>query len=161
VTTLLRKDSLHAKRPLVRALLLGAPRNSVSRQVSSWAPVFSAQRWAHRFPLANALWRELRNSFRRISNLHEIGALDDGLDLNLDGECRSQAAEYQARTEGIRSLQRQRPWASLFDELVFLEGLTVGLRFHDPDHIPRSQVVSSSSTEADLRSDHSAAEYRP
>lgn len=158
VTTLRRKDLLHAERPLLAALLLGAPRNSVSRQVSTWAPVFSAQRWTYRFPLAYALWRELRNSFRRISDLREIGALDGGLDLHLGGESHSRAAEYQVRTEGIRSLRKRRPWASLFDELVFLEGLTAGLEFQRRNCIPKLQVASQPTPES---VSHDGADYTP
>ena len=157
-TILRRRDVLRAKRSLLAALLLGAPRNSVSRQVSTWAPVFSAQRWTYRFPLAYALWRELRNSFRRISHLHEIEALDSGLDLYIGGESHSRAAEFQLRTEGIQSLRKRCPWASLFDELVFLEGLTAGLEFHRRNCIPKLQVASQPAPES-LRYD--GADYTP
>jgi hypothetical protein len=148
VTTPHRKDSSRAKKSLLAALLLGAPRNSVSRQLSSWAPVFSVQHWAYRFPLAYALWHELRNSLLRTAVLHEIGALDGGLDLHRGGESHSRAAEQQVRIEGIRSLQKLRPWASLFDELVYLEGLTAGLEFQRRNCIPKLQVAPRSSPES-------------
>jgi len=157
VTIPLQKDSLPDGRSLLAAFLLGAPRNSISRQVSTWAPVFSVQRWAYRFPLAYALWREFRNCFRRISNLHEIGALDGGLDLNHGGESHSRAAECQVRSEGIQSLRKQRPWLSLFDELIFLEGLTAGLEFQRGNCIPKSQVVSRPAPESNQLC---AADYR-
>src|SRR2546429_7050691 len=66
-----QRDASPARRSLVVALLLSAPRNSVSRQVSTWAPLFLVQHWAYRFPLACALWRELRNVLRRTASLHE------------------------------------------------------------------------------------------
>lgn len=95
---------------LVGALLLGAPRNSVSRQVSRWAPIFSAQHWAYRFPLACALWHELRNVLKRIASLHETGAVDNGLDLgNPSQECRAGNDDYRAHIEGIRNLRKHLP----------------------------------------------------
>jgi hypothetical protein len=142
------RDSSRGERSLLRALLLGAPRNSLSRQVSNWAPVFAVQRWAYRFPLAYALWREFRNSVRRISDLHDRGMANSGLRLeNLAQGCRADSDEYQARIEGIRNLQKRRPWASLFDDLVFLEGLTAGLEFQHRSRISRSQETPSSTPE--------------
>ena len=143
------RDSSHAEHPsCLRVLLLGAPCNSLSRQVSSWAPVFSAQRWAYRFPLAYALWCELGNPVRRISDLHERGAADSGLRLeNVAEGCRAGSGEYRARIEGIQNLQKRRPWASLFDELPFLEGLTAGLEFHGRNCISRSQETPSSTSD--------------
>ena len=143
------RDSSRAEHPsCLRALLSGAPCNSLSRQVSSWAPVFSAQRCAYRFPLAYALWCELRNSVRRISDLHERGAADSGLRLqNLAQGCRAGSDEYRARIEGIQNLQTRRAGASLFDELPFLEGLTAGLEFHGRNCISRSQETPSSTSD--------------
>jgi len=143
------RDSSRAEHPsCLRALLLGAPGSSLSRQVSSWAPVFSAQRWAYRFPLAYALWCELRNSVRRISDLHERGAADSGLRLeNVAEGCRAGSDGYRAHIEGIQNLQKRRPWASLFDELLFLEGLRAGLEFHGRNCISRSQETPSSTSD--------------
>jgi hypothetical protein len=143
------RDSSRAEHPsCLRALLLGAPGSSLSRQVSSWAPVFSAQRWAYRFPLAYALWCELRNSVRRISDLHEKGAANSGLRLeNVAEGCRAGSDGYRAHIEGIQNLQKRRPWASLFDELLFLEGLRAGLEFHGRNCISRSQETPSSTSD--------------
>ena len=102
ITTLLQRasnqrPSSRAGRSLLAALLQGAPRNSVSRQVSSWAPIFSAQHWTYRFPLACALWHESRNVLKRIASLHETGAVDNGLDLgNPSQECRAGNDDYLA-----------------------------------------------------------------
>ena len=143
------RDSSRAEHPsCLTALLSGAPCNSSSRQVSSWATVFSAQRWAYRFPLAYALWCGLRNSGRRISDLHERGAADSGLRLqNIAEGCRLRSDEYRAHIGGIQNLQKRRPWASLFDELPFLEGLTAGSEFHGRNCISRSQETPSSTSD--------------
>ena len=126
------------------ALLLRALCNSLSRQVSSRATAFSAPLWAYRFPLAYALWYELRNSLRRISDLHKRGEADSGLRLqNVAEGYRLRSDEYRARIEGIQNLQKRRPWASLFDELPFLEGLTAGSEFHGRNCISRSQETPS------------------
>jgi hypothetical protein len=143
-----QRDSSRGKISLLRALLLGDPRNSLSRQVSIWVPVLSVQRWAYRFPLAYGLSCELRNSVRHISDLHERGAADSGLRLeNVAQGCRAGSDEYRARIEGIQNLQKRHPWASLFDELLFLEGLTAGLEFHGRNCISRSQETPSSTSD--------------
>jgi hypothetical protein len=143
-----RQDSSRGKRSFVADLLLGAPHNSLSRQVSNWAPAGSVQRWAYRFPLAYALWRELRNSLRRTSDLHEIGAVDTGLQMEMIfPRCRVGSDEYQARIEGIRNLQKGRPWASLFDELLFLEGLSAGLEFQHRSCKSKSRETPFSASE--------------
>jgi hypothetical protein len=127
---------------LLRSLLLGAPRNSVSRQVSSWAPLFSVQRWSHRFPLAYELLCELRNLAHRIVVVYEKGLADNGLYFHLAGsECEAGGAECQARIRGIQNLRTRYPWASLFDETTFLEGHAQGWRSCGLSGTPKSQSV--------------------
>ena len=126
------------RRSLLASLLLGAPRNSICRQVSSGVPFFSAQRWRFRFPLLYELWLELRSVRYRIAMLHEIGA-EDGIDLRFVGrrECAAGDDEYLSRSEGIQNLQRDRPWASLFDVATFLAGHAAGVEFGIRSRTPK------------------------
>jgi hypothetical protein len=139
-----QRPSSGASRSLLAALLQGAPRNSVSRQVSTWAPLFSVQYWAYRFPLAYALWRELRTVLRRTASLHEIGAVDNGLHLgNPSQESRASNDDYLAHIEGIRKLRKHLPWVTLFDDLLFLEGMKAGLEFRRRNRISKSLETAS------------------
>ena len=141
-----QRDASPAKRSLVVALLLGAPRNSVSRQVSSWAPVFPAQHWAYRFPLACALWHESRNVLKRIASLHETGVVDNGHHLrNPFQESHADNDDYLARIEGIRNLRQHLPWVTLFDDFLFLEGLKAGLECPRRNRISKSLGTPSAS----------------
>lgn len=132
---------------LLWALLLGAPRNSVSRQVSTWAPLFSAQRWAYRFPLAYALWHECCSLPQRILSLHERGMLDNGLALEqLSREDHAQDDAYQSRSQDIQNLRKDRPWATLFDVATYVEGHLAGARCGVREDTPKflqSTSVSS------------------
>ena len=125
------RDWLSERRSFLAALLLGAPRGSLCHQASTWAPLFSVQRWSCRYPLLYELWCELCNAPRRILGLHEIGAEDNGIDLQVWGgrECRAGDAEYRSRSEGIQNLQKRRPWAGLSDVVTFLEGHAWGVEF--------------------------------
>ena len=131
------------RRCLLASLLQGAPRNSICRQVSSWAPFFSAQRWSFRFPLLYELWHELCNVPRRIAALHDIGA-EDGIDFRIVSgrECPARSDEYRSRSEGIQNLRKARPWASLLDVATFLEGHAAGVGFGSHNCIPKSSGSS-------------------
>jgi hypothetical protein len=127
---------------LLRSLLLGAPRSSVSRQVSNWAPLFSVQRWSHRFPLAYERLCELRNLAHRIVVVHEKGLANEGLYFHSAGSvCEVGGAECRTRIQGIQNLRTLRLWVSLFDELTFLEGHAMGCRSCGLQSIPKFPVV--------------------
>src|SRR5260370_22390840 len=68
---------------------------------------------------------------------------------NVAEGCRAGSDGYRAHIEGIQNLQKRRPWASLFDELLFFEGLRAGLEVHGRKCITRSQDRPSSPWEGD------------
>lgn len=140
----MRRDQSRGWRALLKALVLGAPRSSVCRQVSSWAPLFSVQRWAYHFPLMYALWRDFCSLPYRISSLHERGLGNSGLDFRtVAAECRVGSDEYQSRIEGIQNLETRCPWMTLFDAVTFLEGHRAGVEYCTRMGIPRSQETAS------------------
>jgi len=115
------------------ALSLGAPANRLS---PSFRPtlrqVFSACYLKWRFPLAYALWRELRSVPYRILEIHERGLAENGLHLGAQIETlpdgsRSRDADARSRIEDIQNLQMARPWTTLLDHLLFVEGREAGL----------------------------------
>lgn len=134
-----RRDWLSERRSFWAALVLGSRRGSLCRQVSTWAPLFSVQRLSYRFPLMCELWREFCNAPLRILSLHEIGAEDNGLDLRVVGirECPAGSDEYRSRSEGIQSLRKMHPWATLRDCATFLEGHAAGVEFGIHSDIPK------------------------
>ena len=121
------------------ALLAGAPRGSLCLQVSKGSPLFSATRWANRFPLAYALLLDLGSLPQHILEMHETGMVYNGLDLQrVAGGCRVGSDEYQSRIEGIQNLKKIRPYVGLWESLLFLEGFRAGVAFRDRNDIPRS-----------------------
>lgn len=113
----------------LRVVLSRAPKGSVYDQLARSAPLFSTQRWTCGFPVMYALWRELRSVPLRILNRHERGLSYEGLDARRIGtECHQTSIEYKVRIQGIQNLRMRQPWATLWDELLYLEGLTDGLR---------------------------------
>lgn len=127
---------------ILRAVLTRAPRGSLCLQVSSWAPLFSVQHWANRYPLAYALLRDLSSVGHRIAETHERGLVYNGLELRTlsSVECRTGADEYQNRIQGIQNLSKVRPWTTLLDHLIFLEGFEAGVRY-------QSRIVGKSKHE--------------
>jgi hypothetical protein len=116
---------------LLKAVLSRAPRGSVCLEVSSWAPLFSVQRWANRYPLAYALLLDLRSVAHRIAEMRDRGLAYNGLALIAPEreEHRVSADELQSRSEGIQNLSKARPWTALIDHLIFLEGFEAGARY--------------------------------
>jgi hypothetical protein len=123
----LNPRSLRSSLSLLKALLARAPRGSICLQISNSSPLFSVTRWANRFPLAYALFRDLRSVGHRIAETHERGLVYNGLDFEtLAGGCRVASSEYQSRIAGIRNLRKDRPWSGAWDGLLFLEGFAAG-----------------------------------
>ena len=58
---------------LLAAVLLGDRRNTLCHGVSTWTKISRVWYWSFRWPLAYALWRELRSLPFRILAIHEIG----------------------------------------------------------------------------------------
>ena len=70
---------------------------------------------------------ELRNSFWRIAETLKLDLVDQGLYLGSPrgtrvGQRLLSKTEWQRRIEDIEHMQSVRPWASLFDWMIFLEG---------------------------------------
>ena len=136
---------------VVRALLLGAPANRLS---PSFRPtlrqVFSACYLEWRFPLAYALWRELRSVPYRILEIHEKDLAEKGLHLPaviqvLPDGVRQRDGDGHSRTEDIQNLQMHRPWTTLLDHLLYLEGREAGLAScARRDHSPRYKILPPS-----------------
>ena len=98
--------------PLLVALLRGARRDTLMRELSSYAPEWSGLRWGLRFSLAYELLRELRSVYFRIAEMHRIGADERGWAMKwLRGFPESlRDVMFQAHSDGIRNLRIQRPW---------------------------------------------------
>lgn len=137
------KFSLYRRQPLLsgrsswisvlQALLLGAPANRLSPSYrATLRQRFSASYLKWRFPLVYELWHELGSLPRRIREIHERGLSDQGLHLGAvietlpDGSCRRDR-DGHSRIEDIQNLQKARPWATLLDHLLYLEGREAGL----------------------------------
>jgi hypothetical protein len=137
---------------VLMALSLGAPANRLS---PSFRPtlrqVFSACYLKWRFPLAYALWRELRTIPYRILEIHERGLAENGLHLGAEIETlpdgsRRRDADARSRIEDIQNLQTERPWATLLDHLPYLEGREAGLASCAGNgHSPRRKRLPQSS----------------
>jgi hypothetical protein len=110
------------------ALVRGADSNTLARQVSNWAPKWSAQRWAYRFPLAYESLREMRSVFHRILELHERGLAQRGVEMILPASVpiRLRDAVYRAHSEGRQNLQTSHPWVTLVDVSIFWQGFVAG-----------------------------------
>lgn len=138
-------------RSLLAALLLGAPRNTLSRQASTWSGAWSGRSWSLRFPLAYALWRELRSLPCRILEIHERELAEEGLSLGapmrtLSPGLYEEDVLYPARSEGIRNLRRVRPWSTILDGLLFLEGIEWAAKYLSCNcRIPKRLALAQSS----------------
>jgi hypothetical protein len=118
-------------RLFLSVVLSRASKGSIYDRLSNLAPLFSAQRWTCRYPVLYAFWRELRSVPLRILERHRAGVSYEGLDVRRIGEeCQPSTTLYQARIQGIQNLRIRLPWITLFDELLYLEGLNDGLRSH-------------------------------
>ena len=119
---------------LLGAILMGAPANRLCPSFhATWRQRFSVSYLKWRFPLVYALWRELCSLPFRISEIHERGLADNGLNLEVglrvlpDGT-KQWDADFQSRSEDIQNLQRDYPWTTLLDHLLYLEGRRAGWR---------------------------------
>jgi hypothetical protein len=142
----MKRDTSTGKRwtSVLLALVLGAPSNRLCPSYrATLRQRFSTQYLKWRFPLAYALWRELNSLPHRILEIHERGLSDKGLNLGaviqvLPGGVRQRDADGHSRIADIQNLQMARPWTTLLDHLLYLEGREAGLascvRTH---HIPR------------------------
>jgi hypothetical protein len=135
---------------LLLALVRGARRNTSMRQLSSYAPPWSVQRFALRFGLAYELIREVRSLPRRIAEMHNTGLVEEGRGLTplLVAPASLRDEMFQAHNWGRQSLQNRRPWATGFDVALFLEGLEAGLLFHDCKHKEELQISDSGNSSA-------------
>jgi len=112
---------------LLRVVLAGAPKGSVYDQLARNEPLSSAGHRARRFPVLYALWRELYTLPRRILDQHEKGLFFEGLAIQkIAPECHPRDTRYKARIQGIQNLRELRSWVTLWDELLYLEGLADG-----------------------------------
>jgi hypothetical protein len=115
---------------LLAALLMGDRRNTLCRIASTRMMVSRAWYWKARWPLAYALWRELRSLPFRILATHETDVARrgvhtgcrktlaaTGLPDNTGGPCRS---------ADIRNLESLFPWITPLDVEIFLLGRMAG-----------------------------------
>jgi hypothetical protein len=118
------------------ALVRGARPGTAMRQLSSYAPRFSAQRLVLRFALAYELIREVCSVPHCILEMHDRSVDEQGWRTK-----RPQAFPVclqdvvtQARSWGIQSLRSRRPWLGAFGVALYLEGLEAGalLQLHNP-----------------------------
>jgi hypothetical protein len=115
---------------VLAALLLGDRRNTVCRGVSIRTKVTRVWYWSFRWPLAYALWLELRSLPFRILAIHEIGIDRRGVHMG----CRKSLAAgvgishigIHCRSEDIQNLKSLFPWVTLFDLEIFLLGRMAG-----------------------------------
>lgn len=95
---------------VLAALLLGAPANRLCQPTPTLRQAFSARYLKWRFPLAYALWRELRSLPYRIAEIHERSLSENGLHLG---------AEIEILPSGVRrrdadAQNRIQPGSSMF-----------------------------------------------
>lgn len=116
--------------PLLVALMRGARNGTLMRELSSYAPEWSARRWGIRFKLAYELLRELRSVYFRIAEMHRIGADERGWSMTglLAVPENLQDLMIQAHNEGIRNLLIQRPWLPASGVALYLEGIEAGAK---------------------------------
>lgn len=142
----MKRDTSTGKRwaSVLLALVLGAPANRLCPSYrATWRRRFSVSYLKWRYPLAYALWRELRSVPWRILETHERGLSDKGLNLGaviqiLPGGVRQRDADGHTRIADIQNLQMARPWTTLLDHLLYLEGREAGLASCVRScHIPR------------------------
>ena len=105
------------------------------RQLSSYAPPFSALRLALRFGLAYELLREIRSVAHRIADLHSTGADEQGFELKQPGRFSvyQRNALIPPHSEGIQNLRISRPWLTGFDAGLYLEGREAGVLWQRGD----------------------------
>lgn len=127
-------------RRFLAVVLFRAPEGSTCGRLAKAAPLFSVHRWTCQYPVPYALWRECRSAPLRILDPHERGLSYENMDARPIGtECHQTSIEYKIRIPGIQNLRMRRPWASLWDELLYLEGLTDGLVLNDRTGKPSCQ----------------------
>ncbi len=128
--------SSHGRVGLVRwarvlaALLLGDRRNTLGHGVSIRTKLTRVWYWSFRWPLAYALWRELRSLPFRILAIYEIGIDRRGVHMG----CRKSLAAgvgishigIHCRTLDIQNLESLLPWVTLLDVEIFLLGRMAG-----------------------------------
>lgn len=115
---------------LLAALLMGDRRNTLRHGASIRTKLTRVWYWSFRWPLAYALWRELRSLPFRILAIHEIGIDRRGVHMG----CTKSLAVANAMTNSgspcrsvdIQSLKLLFPWATLLDEEIFLLGRMAG-----------------------------------
>jgi hypothetical protein len=115
---------------LLAALLLGDRRNTLCRGVSIRTKLTRVWYWSFRWPLAYALWRELRSLPFRILAIHEIGIDCRGVHMG----CRKSLAAgvgishigIHCRSVDIQNLESLFPWVTLLDVEIFLLGRMAG-----------------------------------
>ena len=89
---------------------------------------------SYRFPLLTQLARETHNFRHRIRATLQTRLFERGVDLgplcqkHADGSYRP-CNETHARTEDTLRLCRERPWLTVLDSELFLEGWTMGAQF--------------------------------
>ena len=113
------------------ALLRGARPGTPMRQLSSYAPPFSAARLVLRFGLAYELLREICSVPHCIAEMHNRSVDEQGWRTT---QIRAfpaiqQDALLQARSSGIQSLRSRHPWLTGFDVALYLEGFEAGASF--------------------------------
>lgn len=154
-----RKGWLSELLLFLRVVLASAPKDSICDQLARSAPLSSGQHWACRFPVLYALWRELSTVHRRILDQHAKGLFFEGLEpQKIAPECHPRDIQYQARIRGIEKLRMLRSWATLWDELLYLEGLADGWeqsnrtsRLERESSLPMPHLSSESQTSAGRR----------
>jgi hypothetical protein len=115
---------------LLAAVLLGDRRNTLCHGVSTSTKISRVWYWSFRWPLAYALWRELRSLPFRILTIHQIGIDRRGVHMG----CRKNLGEgvglsntgSHCRSVDIQSLRSLFPWSTLLDEEIFLLGRMAG-----------------------------------
>jgi len=115
---------------VLAALLLGDRRNTLCRGVSIRTKLTRVWYWSFRWPLAYALWRELRSLPFRILAIHQTEI--DHLGVHMG--CRKTLARggrpnntgSRCRSQDTQSLRVLFPWATALDAEIFLLGRAAG-----------------------------------